>query len=277
MSLQFIIDKPLGTRCGTCSQDCPARIIETDADGLPFIPLESEDRCFKCQHCLAVCPTAALSILGRRPQDSLPLAPEHLPDLEKMSRLVRGRRTVRLYKDEDVDRDLLERLLKTLANAPTGVNRQELTFMVIDDRQVMGRWRKAVYEALQEAIRKDAFPAQAAYLRKMVEVYTATGNDVVFRGAPHALIVTAPPDAPCPNEDVVLATAYFELLAQSAGLGTVWWGVLRFFQEVFPSLKDLIGLPRDHRYSGMLFGVPAVQFARTVQRDDGAVIRRVTL
>lgn len=277
MTLRFTVDEALCERCSLCSQDCPAHIIEQDGEGLPFIRPEQEGKCYQCQHCLALCPTAAISILGRKPEDSLPLEAGSLPGLEQMSRLVRGRRSIRQYKDENVDPVLLHQLLTTLANAPTGVNRRELTFTVVDDRAVMQKWRETVYASLREAAAAGRIPDQAAYLRDVVETCTRTGEDILFRGAPHALIVSAPREAPCPHEDVVLALAYFELLAQSAGLGTVWWGFLKFILETLPALKALVQLPADHHYYAMLFGVPSVQFARTVQRDDAAVVRRVTL
>jgi hypothetical protein len=67
------------------------------------------------------------------------------------------------------------------------------------------------------------------------------------------------------------------LLAQSAGLGTVWCGLLKLAFESAPELKSLVGLPADHHYYAMLFGPPAIRFARSVQRDDAAEIRRVKL
>ena len=103
------------------------------------------------------------------------------------------------------------------------------------------------------------------------------GADILFRGAPHILVVSAPPDAPCASEDVTLALAYFDLLAQSAGLGTVWCGMLKMVLKTLPDLKALIGVPPGHAHYGMLFGIPAVHYARTVQRDDAAVVKRVML
>jgi uncharacterized protein with PhoU and TrkA domain len=47
--------------------------------------------------------------------------------------------------------------------------------------------------------------------------------------------------------------------------------------ETLPELKPLVNLPEDHAYYAMLFGTPAVHFARTVQRDDAAVIRRLAI
>ena len=101
--------------------------------------------------------------------------------------------------------------------------------------------------------------------------------DIIFRGAPHALIVSAPLNTPCPAQDVILALAYFDLLAQSARLGTVWWGMLKMVLETLPELKPLIGLPAGHVYYAMLFGSPAIRFRRTVQRDAAAIVRKVSL
>lgn len=270
--LQFLIDSARCTRCGLCARDCPARIIKQDGGAPPRIEPDQESLCYQCQHCLAVCPSAALSILGRRPEDSLPLSQDILPSLDQVCRFVRGRRSVRQYRDENVDAALIRRLLTTLANVPTGVNRRELTFTVIDDRGVMQGIRTRVYQALEAA---GAAGRVSEFLTSAASGYREQGVDRVFRGAPHALIVSAPPDAPCPREDVALALAYFEFLAQSAGLGTVWWGLLRAALETLPELKPLFLLPPDHLYYAMLFGVPAVRFARTVQRDDAATIMRV--
>jgi len=275
--LQFSVNDGRCTRCGLCVLDCPAFIIDREGDGLPHIEPDKEPLCLQCQHCLAICPTGAVSILGRKPEDSQPLSADSFPRLEDMSRFVRGRRSVRQYKDENVDPGLLRQLLATLANVPTGVNQRKLTFSVIDDKAVMQRLREKTLAALAAAVESGRIPEDCVYLRRLAPAYYRQRRDLMFRGAPHALIVSAPPTAACGHEDVVLALAYFELLAQSAGLGTVWWGMLRMVFETLPELKPLIGVPDGHFYYAMLFGVPAIRYARTVQRDDAAVIRKVTL
>ena len=77
MDLQFTIDRELCTQCGACVDDCPFHIIELTPDYPALNPARAH-HCIRCQHCLAVCPTGALSILGLSPADSLPL-PESLP------------------------------------------------------------------------------------------------------------------------------------------------------------------------------------------------------
>ena len=273
--LQFVVDQAQCTRCGQCVLDCPSRIIEMTDQAVPFIRPENEERCIQCQHCLAICPPAAVSIFGRDPARSLPLAAGSFPAAEKMIAMVRGRRSVRRYRDENVDSALLRQLLAALANAPSGINRRTLTFAVIDDKAVMQRFRLKALNGLAEAEKAGRVPAQFAYLMQAVPAWFEQGVDMIFRGAPHLLVVSAAPESVCPEEDVNLALAYFELLAQSAGWGTVWCGMAKMTLELLPELKQAVGLPAGHFYYAMLFGVPSFRYARTVQRDDAARVHRV--
>ena len=275
--MDFTVNSERCTHCGLCVLECPTRIIVQGEDGIPTIVEEEAEDCMRCQHCLAICPTGAISVFGQDPDESLPLIQEELPTLDAMSRLVKGRRSVRHYADENVDPALIRQLLGTVANAPTGVNRQELTFSVIDDRKTMQTIRETAIDMLAAMGEAGQLPEDNPFLARLVEAYREEGRDLAFRGAPHALIVSAPPDAPCPPQDVALALAYFELLAQSAGLGTGWCGLMAMVLNALPELKDMVGLPQDAVHYEMLFGIPLLQYARTVQRDDGAVIRSVKL
>lgn len=273
--LKFTVKEDRCTKCGACVRDCPSHIIEQNAARVPFVAAANEEKCIACQHCLAVCPTAAISVFGLDPDRSLPVSADVMPRFDQMTRLVRGRRSVRQYLDKNVDPGLVDQLLAAAANSPTGCNCRELTFTVIDDKDVLRWFREKVIDGLTEAGKAGRLPERAVFLRDAVEAYGRDRTDVVFRGAPHALIISASPEAPCGAEDVSLALAYFELLANSAGLGTVWCGILKFALETCPDLKPLIGLPGDHPYYAMLFGYPAVHYARTVQRDSAAKVARV--
>lgn len=275
--LNFKVVDELCTRCGLCIDDCPSRIIEQTGSQPPDIKKDKEAGCIGCQHCLAVCPTAAIFIHGKNPADSIPITAGKLPDLEKMNMLIRSRRSIRHYKDENVDPALISKLLATVSNAPSGVNSRKLTFRVIDDKAAMHRFRERVLSGLKTADAAGKIPAGFSYLMAALPAYYENKVDLIFRNAPHALIVSASPDAPCPNEDVSIALAYFELLAQSAGLGTVWWGMLKMAGMALPEVKSLLGIPDGHAYYAMLFGVPDIQFARTVQRDGAAKIKRIEI
>jgi hypothetical protein len=75
----------------------------------------------------------------------------------------------------------------------------------------------------------------------------------------------------------VLALAYFELLAQSAGLGTTWCGMIKIVADMIPGIRELLGLAPNTYFYAMMFGKPAVRYARTVQRDSAARIRRIQI
>jgi len=271
----LVVDKERCNRCGDCVSDCPSRIIALGDDGPPFIPAEKEQYCIRCQHCLAICPEGAVSIHGHRPEDSRPLLAEALPSLDQVDLLVRGRRSVRQYRHENVEPALVERLLDALACAPTGVNARELTFTVIRDRAILDVLRRRVIASLADAIKAERLSERNASFASAVIRADSEGRDIVFRGAPHLLVVSAPASTPCPQQDVPLTLATFDLLAQSAGLGTVWCGYLRRIFDAIPELKGLIDLPHEHVYYAMLFGYPAIRYARTVERKGSAIIHRV--
>ena len=276
--IQFVVDESRCTRCGQCVRDCVAKIITLSGSEIPRIRPEDEASCIRCQHCLAVCPEAAVAMVGLRPADSQPLQEGAFPSLDKMLTLVRGRRSVSQYRDENVDPKLLRRLLETLGNAPSGVNRRAPTFAVIDDRETMRRFRAKAYDLIAGAVASGQVPGHhAGFLQEVSSAWREKAEDTIFRGAPHLLAVSAGPDAVCPQEDVTLALAYFELTAQCAGLGTVWCGLAKWAMEAVPALKEAAGIAPDSSYYVMLFGLPAVRYPRTVQRDGADSIRRMTV
>ena len=274
--IQFVVDEAKCTRCGQCARDCVAKIIRQTGAHVPHVRSEDEVNCIRCQHCLAVCPEAAVSIFGLAPSGSVSLKADSFPSLPLMLTLVRGRRSVRQYRPENVSPDLLRQLLEALGNVPTGVNRSALTFSVIDDRETMQRFREKAYRLIAQAVESGSLSERnMSFLGGVSDAWRERGEDTIFRGAPHLIAVSAGPDSACPQEDVTLALAYFELSAQCAGLGTVWCGLVKWAMEAVPALKEAAGIPSDHSYYAMLFGLPAVHYARTVQRDGAGHIRRI--
>ena len=273
MDLQFTIDQNLCIQCGACVDDCPFHIIELAPD-YPALAPNRIHHCIQCQHCLAVCPTGALSILGYNPQDSLPL-PESLPSPQQMTALLRGRRSVRRYQPEPLDPEVIEAMLQTVANAPTGKNNRQCLFTVIEDQATMALLRKETIEGLRAAVTEKRLSEGLGYFRHVVSAWDS-GHDIIFRGAPHLLMVSAPSTVSTPDADILIAMSYFELLAASMGLGTLWNAMIRWaFSEISTDMYQRLGIPEDHvKGYVLLFGRPAVTYYRTVQRD-GVLINRV--
>ncbi len=271
--LQFEIAKDKCTRCGLCAKDCVVNIIDLDS-GYPQIPAEKEMFCLKCQHCLAVCPTEALSILGKKPEQSRELK-ENFPDPTQLEMLIKGRRSIRHYEDENLEPELMQRLLDVAWQAPTGVNARQVQFSVIDDKEALAKFREATYAGLSRLIEAGELPDEQAMFASFVKLWQEKGTDVLFRGAPHLIVASAPRNCPTPLPDCLIALSYFELFAQSLGVGTVWNGLATSaIAKLVPELRNKLGIPAEHLVGYvMVFGKPAIQHQRTVEHGAANVVR----
>ena len=133
----FEIDKSKCVKCGKCVNTCSGMVIEFGPDGYPR--MKEFERfgwrgCWRCQHCLAVCPQGAISIFGKDPEDSLPPPPKEMG--EYMERLVVSRRSCRRFLDKNVDSNIVTSILSAMAAVPTGGNAMGVEYTVIDDKEI---------------------------------------------------------------------------------------------------------------------------------------------
>jgi nitroreductase/NAD-dependent dihydropyrimidine dehydrogenase PreA subunit len=266
--LDFRIDTDACIQCGECAADCPASVIAMN----DYPEMTNEQGCIRCQHCYAICPTGAVSILGlEAPAEA---EEKTLPTADQMSDLIRWRRSVRRYKEENVPAGLIDDILQTAWHAPTGVNAQGVLFTVVRDRAVMDELRRETLERLGVLFDQGKLPEGmiAQYLGFAVKMWRAEGKDLIFRGAPHLLLTSTPPNAPCPVQDADIALTTFELLASTHGLGTVWDGMFMMALAVCPELKAWLKIPGDHSVGyAMAFGYPAVEYHRPVKRGPAKI------
>lgn len=268
--LQFRIDEERCIQCGECALDCPAGVIAMD-DGYP--KMTDEAGCIRCQHCLAVCPSAAVSILGKDPEASTELQ-GNMPDPASLATLIKGRRAVRRYREHDLAPELIDHLLEVSCHAPTGVNARSVLFTVVRERAVLHRLREHLMERLMKLKDAGELPEGLAgqYLGRTATAWQEKGMDILFRGAPHLLITSAPADAPCPAQDTLIALTTFQLLAHAHGVGTVWDGICMMALGVCPEVVGKLGIPANHTLGyALVFGDPAVEYQRTVQRGPALV------
>jgi len=267
--IKFHIDEERCIQCGECAEDCPAGVI-----GMEDYPvITNEQGCYRCQHCLAVCPTGAVSILGKDPDDSIMLE-GNLPEPADVETLIKGRRSVRRYRDRDLDPALIDELLDIACHAPTGVNAQSVLFTVVREGAVMKTLRGEVMAQLVRLTDEGKIPGGLVgqYIGLAVAAWKDEGRDIMFRGAPHLLITSAPKNSPCPVQDTHIALTTFQLMAYARGVGTVWDGMVMMAISICPGLVQRLGIPEDHQLGyAMVFGEPAVEYHRTVQRGPANV------
>lgn len=268
--LQLRIDEEKCIQCGECADDCPRNILSLDA-GYPAVNPKEEEKCIACQHCFTICPTGALSIFGLDPEDSSPLK-NALPSPQQLTTLMKGRRSVRRYLEKPVNSSTIAELIEVVANGPTGVNNRQILFTVIESQSVMTTLRKDTIEGIRKIAERDSLPEGLEFYAAIVDA-ADDGKDVLFRNAPHLLIVSSPTDGPSPEQDCLIALTYFELLAAASGLGTVWNGLCKgALTALVPELLEQLSIPENHTIGYMMsFGKPAVEYHRTVQRGGARI------
>ncbi|MDA3956788.1 nitroreductase family protein [Oceanispirochaeta sp.] len=263
------IDTESCTQCTLCIKECPSRALKQNSEGFPEFIKES---CLKCQHCLAICPEGSLSIYGYKPEDSQVLSKESLPDLNQIELLMKGRRSTRFYKDAEIPRDEIARLLDIAYHAPTGKNNQTISFRVVYTRRQMTVFRESFYNILEQAIEKGMMSEESRFLTALVKAYREKNNDVFFRNAPHLLVAVGSEEAAIVHTDAIIASSYFELATAAAGYGALWNGYISHAINTVPALKELLKLKKHEVFSyALCFGIPDVSFKRTVQRGTVVV------
>ena len=101
---------------GICADICPENCLEMVDEKAATVE-DRADHCIVCGQCVAVCPTESL----RMPQ----LSSEDFRDLGKLPfgygeflDFLRLRRSVRVFKDKPVERELIEKILEAASTAP---------------------------------------------------------------------------------------------------------------------------------------------------------------
>ena len=257
----ILVDRNKCIRCGACIRDCVVEVLKTDSEKIPYLAPELEKFCLNCQHCLAVCPTGAVSCNGVSAKECTPVSP--LPEPDKMLALLRQRRTVRFFKDENVSLEILKKLKESLAWTPTGCNDHSLVFKLVESKEDMAFYREETSKMLKFLIKTGImfllYPRVKRFLNEILG-----GKDVIYRNAPHMLIVCIPDKAPCKEADPWIAASYFDLLAQSFELGTCWCGFAVHAIKHNRKLKKHLALPRGHKIAAvLLFGKPDVTYHRS--------------
>jgi nitroreductase len=242
------------------------RII-TLGEGFPVTIEKIEKGCITCGHCVAACPTAALSHVRMKPEACEPLDSGWRLTPEQVGQLIKGRRSIRNFRPEPLTPDLIADLLDIVRHAPTGMNSQTVAWKVILDEQEVQFLSLAVVEWLRTL--GDDFPYSVKGMLKAWEM----GRDPILRKAPALIIAHGAADDPMVSASATIALATLDLAALPFGLGTCWAGFLAMASASSPGVATALGLPPGHRmHGGLMIGYPEFEYARIPTRNPARVI-----
>ena len=254
------INKERCIKCGACIKDCITYSLSQDSEGFAKVADCGESRCISCQHCFAVCPTGAITFNNLNPQESSAL---NYGNPDEILGLIKSRRSIRQFKTEEISSEKFIKLKEMLPYIPTGCNYNGLHFSIIESKPAMDKIRGYVNTKILKLISNKFMSKYAGKFAKYKKAFES-GEDIIFRNAPHMVVVSSHIHAPCANVDPIIALSYIELYAQSLGLGTCWCGFAQACFKLLPKLSQMVDIPDGYKpVYVMLIGNPAVKYHRT--------------
>lgn len=268
-----IIDYEKCNEDGICADVCPRKLIAFAKDNSKPIPIpEMEELCISCGHCLAVCPSGAISLKGSSPDECAKINKKLWPGYDQLDHLLRSRRSIRVYKDKPVDRRTIGALLDTCRYAPSGSNSQPVKWIIASGRDRLLTLGQMVIDWMKDAIDSKHPLAEKLPLSAYVAGWEK-GEDRIFRNAPMVLMAHAAELGSLPSESSVIAMTYFELAATSKGLGVCWIGFLMLAANLNLAIKKSLGIPEDHKlYGALSVGYPKYAYQRIPPRNQADVV-----
>ena len=263
----FTINKEKCKNDGICASACPLGLIEIK-DKNPIVSAEAEQLCINCGHCVAVCPHGALSHRNMNVQECVELNKDWKLDPERIEQYFKGRRSIRKYKDQKVDRKILKKLIDIARYAPSGVNLQPVKWVVVDNPSEVKELAGKVIDWMRYMIGKKSPLANALLMERIVAGWDL-GKDPICRRAPHMIIAHAPKKDMMASQASTIALSHLELAATTFGLGVCWAGYFHIAANMWPPMKEVLNFPEGHIcYGAMMVGYPKFEYHRIPKRKD---------
>lgn len=212
---------------------------------------------------------------------------------EEIERLIKTRRSVRLFKKDDLPDAMIERLIDLAHWAPSGMNAQPWKFVVIKNRDLLEDIRKATLKGMALAMKvftKKQLPWRLMKLmvrllkpsmyrimdpralqgsRALLEV---PHTDILLR-APAMILVLGNNGSSTAIEDCSAATQNLALAAHAYGLGSCWIGFVEKFLPLNKKICKKLGIGGEwFLATATALGYPMTDYGRKfIERDPADV------
>ena len=269
------------TGCGLCVERC-VRCFSDRGDEITV--LADETNCNLCGHCVALCPTMAITHRKMDMDNFLEIGKDVDFDTDKFIEFIRKRRSHRSFEEKPIPREVLEKLADVCRYAPTGSNVQNVELLIIQDRDKLKKLSDLTMESFQKAsaiierrvtdLRAEGkeIPGDLQYsydtlkARDQMQEAREAGQDTVFHNAPAVLIFHSPAATSAPKDNGMIASTTVTLTAMTMGLESTYIGVFEAASTYRP-IKEELGLPAGHKiFSVLIMGYPKFKYLRSVDR-----------
>jgi nitroreductase/NAD-dependent dihydropyrimidine dehydrogenase PreA subunit len=253
------VDEKKCIKCEQCIKECPSFVLKMGDNGPEEV---ANTTCIACGHCVAVCPTDAIDNSKTPLNKQVDVKDFPKLNAEQAEHFLRARRSIRNYQDKSVSREKLTKLVNIARLAPTGSNSQGISFVVVEDNQLVRKAAELTIQMIEKSPLKDA-------LKELIRIYREDGVDSILRGAPNLIITTADKDFSGARGNSISCLTYLELFAPSLGLGTCWAGFFEYCASIKDSpLVKLFNIPEGKAITAaVMVGYPNYSYKKLVDRN----------
>lgn len=285
-----IVDREICNGDGLCVEVCPHGALEL-VDGIATTVKSRAEFCIDCGQCVAVCPTEAIRHQSMPSEDFARLQRPSV-DFDQFHEFLRTRRSVRLFKEKELAREDIDKILLAAATAPMGFPPHTTEVVVIDEVDELSFLLETLvnhYDGLIKSfsnpigrmlIRLATGPETYGELRDHVveaatyanEDYRRDGSDRYMYSAPALMIFHASRWGASYVQNGHLVCHHAMLAALSLGLGTTIIGMIPPVVERSKELRARYGIPKDNRVlTSLILGHPKYRYRRGIRRQLAGV------
>jgi len=284
----IVIDSTKCTQCGFCSEVCPNDVLALIKG--QEVQVRYPEQCCICGHCVAVCPENAL-IHQKIPTEKFEDLPSTKVPPEDMRNLLLSRRSIRVFKENRVPKELIEQLIEVGVHAGTSSNGQTENFVVIQDRKLLSELEKMAIEVLwdkglkylgSEIGQKTAETKVGEEMLRQTIPYHHMINHrrqnnqlagMVFRNAPVVIIIHGLRTNFMARANCSIAARNMEIMAKTIGLGTCWVGFLSSAANLAEKkIERYLEIPDDRSiYGAIMVGYPKFEYSKIIPRKEREV------
>jgi nitroreductase/Pyruvate/2-oxoacid:ferredoxin oxidoreductase delta subunit len=277
--------------CGLCSVVCKDLTL-TMQNGKITIDNNPIFGCVGCAQCVAVCPEDCIEVEGRTivMDDIVPL-PEAktAANYQQLDSLMFKRRSIRDFKDKDIEQEKIDQILKTASSSPMGIPPSDVEVLIFRGKEkvstfskdfikymesikwMFSRWTIPFWKPFISGADYEMYKSFLIPLMDFLIERNKKGEDWLLYNAPFALYFYGSPYSD-PADPYIPAT-YAMLAAESLGLGTCMIGSIHpFLRHGGASLKKKYKInPKSRNGIFLIIGYPKVKYHKGIKRTFARV------